>query len=114
MMAQSRDDSHFVEIVDRLERHISERPATGSIGPETVEALDVLNHALVFASHPRALELWREALWNGRLLNGARQAIVVMFEYLAEATARGESEEVSRICDCLQVFVEPTLEDQHP
>jgi hypothetical protein len=99
----------IADLVQALERRL-QRPATaGVLDRETVEALDVVNHALDFVRHPRGLDLWREALWERRLPEEARQAVVRMLEYLADALAQGKREEVSRICDCLHVIVREGL-----
>lgn len=96
---------YIARIVDLIESRIRERPTAGLLDSETVDALDVVNHALSFTRHPRALELWREALWQRKLSDGTRQAVVEMFEYLHAAVARGETSAVAQICDCLAVFL---------
>ena len=48
-------------------------PRGGRLDRETVEALDVVTHALVFVGHPHGLDLWRDALWGRRLSAGARR-----------------------------------------
>ena len=98
-------DHQIAEIISTIEHGIRKQPCAGLLDHETVEALDVIHHALVFVHHPRGNELWREALWHRRLSVETRQALTQMLEYLTEAVARGETQAVSQICDCLQVFV---------
>jgi hypothetical protein len=95
----------IADLVQELERRLRHPPIAGMLDREAVEALDVVNHALAFVRHARALELWREALWTRRLAGETRQAVVQMLEYLADALAQGRGEEVSRICDCLHAVV---------
>jgi hypothetical protein len=90
-------------MVHVLELRIQRQPTAGTLDREAVEALDVVSHALAFVRHPRALELWREALWGRRLTHEVRRAVAQMLEYLTDALVQGRSEEVSRICDCLHV-----------
>ena len=98
-------------IVRNVERRIQERPAEGLLAPDVVEALDAVNHALCFTREPRALELWREALWNRRLADPARQALASMLGYLVVATARGEAHAAAEICDCLEVLLAPDFSE---
>jgi hypothetical protein len=100
-------DAVCARAVDRVERQISDRPVQGVLPDATVEALDVVYHALVLADEPRALEAWRRALWDRQLVPEARGAVEAMFEYLADAQARGEDHLVSDICDCLHAFLGP-------
>jgi hypothetical protein len=93
-------------LVEQLERRIRERPEEGLLPHAQVEALDVVYHDLVFQHHPRGLELWREALWQRQFPAELKHAVVAMLEYLVAAVARGEPQAASRICNCLQVFVE--------
>lgn len=98
----------ITQIVDVIERRLQEQPTEGVLSQELVEALDVVNHALCFTKHPHGLELWREALWQHRLADDARQAMIQMFEHLTAAIARGETHAVADICDCLDVFIHPS------
>ena len=93
------------QVVQELESRIRRNSVAGVLGRHTVEALDVVGHALTFTRHPQALELWREALWNRQLVPEAREAVRGMLEYMKEAVRAGRNEEISRICDCLQVVV---------
>jgi hypothetical protein len=94
-------------IVSTLEQRIREGSTEGILDPEAVEALDAVTHALCFVEEPEGLSLWREALWNRRLVGPAKQALASMLEYLNKAVARGENDAVSQICDCLEVLLEP-------
>jgi hypothetical protein len=98
----------MADVVDDLASQLRRPAPAGVLDREAVEALDVVTHALAFVRHPRALELWRETLRERELSDEVRQAMVRMLEYLATAVAEGRTEEVSRICDCLQVVVRAT------
>jgi SAM-dependent methyltransferase len=98
---------HITELVDRLEARIRDGSAEGVLAPDTVEALDVVNHGLSFTRHPRGLALWRQALWQRQLSADARQAVIEMLEYLESAGARGETRAAAEICDCLTAFLAP-------
>jgi len=100
------------QIVDQIERRISERPEEGTLPRAQVEALDVVYHALVFNHHPRGLALWRESLWQRRLPEETRQAVVEMLEHVSGAVTRGDVQAASRICNCLQIFVDTILGDR--
>jgi hypothetical protein len=104
------------QVVDELELHIRRAPAKDVLDRQAVEALDVVGHALAFVRHPRALELWRDALWNRELVPEAREAVAAMLDFMAKAAREGRDDEISRVCDCLHVFVDGTgshdFEDQ--
>src|SRR5947209_3754858 len=105
-------DPHIAEVISKIEHDIRKQPRVGLLDHETVQALDVVHHALIFAHHPRGNELWREALWHRRFSVETREALTQMLEYLTEAVTRGETQAVSEICDCLQVFVGPNPSDE--
>jgi hypothetical protein len=94
-------------VVTGLERQIAQRPDTGVLGRETVHALDVVYHALVFTKHPAGLRLWREALWNRRIDAEARGAVERMLGHLDAEVAAGNAGAVGAICDCLHTLFEP-------
>ena len=100
-------------IVGDLELQIRKASTASRLERETVEAVDVVTHALGFDRHPRALELWRQMLTEGRLSGETRDAVVRMLEYLAEAVEDGRIEEVSRICDCLHAVLPLTASLRH-
>lgn len=102
----STDSAHIAGVVQNIEDRIKAHRKGAILQRDTVEAIDIVHHAVTFVGHPRALELWREALWERRLARGAKQAIIEMLEYLLEAVARGEFSAVSRICDCLYVLLD--------
>src|SRR6266849_334407 len=93
-------DRKIAEVISTIEHGIRKQPCAGLLDHEAVVALDVVYHALVFVHPARGYELWHR-----RLSVETRQALSQMLEYLMEAVARGETEAVSQICDCLQVFV---------
>jgi len=95
------------ELVGSIERVIRERPRQGALGPQAVLAMDALMHALIFSAEPRALELWREALWEGRLSDGSRAVLSRMLEHITVAVARGEHDAAGAICNCLRAVMEP-------
>ena len=99
-MQEPRERS-VAEVVHALDSRLRRDRVTGVLDRETVEALDVVGHALTFTRHPRALELWRDALWNRRLAAETRDAIREMLEYMQDAASSGRREEISAICDCL-------------
>lgn len=90
--------------IERLEHTVAagRRVSGATLSPQAVEALDVVYHALVFAGPPGAIDLWRVALWEGRIADDAREAVRAMLTYLNDAVARGETHRVSEICDCLE------------
>lgn len=104
-MAQPPDHP-VTQIVRELESRLRREPVRGVLDRETVEALDVVGHALTFSRHPRALELWRDALWNRRLAAETSAAISEMLQYMVEAANNGRREEVSAICDCLHGVIQ--------
>jgi hypothetical protein len=110
-MTQSQA-THIENVVALIESRMAAPRVHDVLEPETVEAIDVVNHALNFVHHPRALELWREALWGGALAPDAKAAVVAMMGHLLEAIARGEFEAISRICDCLNAYLPPAQEVQ--
>jgi hypothetical protein len=107
-------DREISDVVQEVESHIRRPAAAGALDRETVEALDVVTHALVFVRHPFGLELWREALWGRQLPDEARDAVVRMLEYLNDAVAQGRTQEVSRICDCLHLVVRAAPAHRQP
>jgi hypothetical protein len=94
-------------VVADIERQIAQRPDAGVVGCETVHALDVIYHALVFTGHPAGLRLWREALWNRQIDPEARCAVERMMGHLDAEVASGNTEAVGTICDCLYRLFEP-------
>lgn len=92
-----------------VELRIRNRPNRGVLDPDTVLALDIVQHALSFTSHPEALELFREALWQRRLTDDVRTAMRQMMEHIIEATNRGEEDAASKICDCLEALADPEV-----
>ena len=108
---KSRDDV-ILDVAQVIERRIRDRPTVGTLDRETVEAIDVVHHALNFTKQPRGLQVWREALWERKVSDTARSAVIEMLKYLTDAMERGETEAVSRICDCLNVILIPLLRDE--
>jgi hypothetical protein len=103
---QTSQEEHINNVVQSIRRRIETRllrvTAIGQkLDPDTVEAIDVVHHALTFIRHPRGLELWRRALWGKELDPQAEAALREMLVYLLAAVERGELEAVNRICDCL-------------
>jgi hypothetical protein len=96
------------QVVGEFEWHIRRAPAEGVLDRHAVEALDVVGHALAFIRHPRALELWRDALWKRELVPEAREAVAAMLNFMAKAASEGRDDEISRVCDCLHVVVDGT------
>lgn len=99
--------SHINNVILSLRNRI-EAPRSGEkLDKDSVEAIDIVHHALVFARHARGMELWRKALWEQKLDWEAERSTREMLEYLLAAVARGDLEEVSRICDCLHEVMPP-------
>jgi hypothetical protein len=101
------------QVVEEFELHIRRAPANGVLDRHAVEALDVIGHALAFIRHPRALELWRDALWNRQLVPEVREAVAAMLHFLAKAAREGRDDEISRVCDCLHVIIDMGSHDSH-
>ncbi len=96
MQAVEVDDA-----VARIARSINEHPAQGFLPDESVEGLDVLYHALVFAEAAEALSIWRTALWDRTLTAEGRAAVTRMLDFLNGEVQAGRGEAVSAVCDCL-------------
>jgi hypothetical protein len=79
----------------------------GLINPLTVEAVDVINHALAFVNYPAGLDHWRRALWQRELTDESRVAVETMMSNLIEALERSDVQAVTAICDCLHAFLPP-------
>src|SRR5512140_3180597 len=94
------------QVVEQFELHIRRAPAEGVLDRHAVEALDVVGHALAFTRHPRALELWRDALWNRKLVPESREAVAAMVDFMMKAVREGRDDEISRVCDCLHVLID--------
>jgi hypothetical protein len=99
------DSAHVQTLVAMIESRVSRPRVDGVLDSETVEAIDVVQHALSFVQHPCGLELWREAVRGNRLAPEARDAVAAMMGHLLAAVAHGEFEAVTRICDCLGAFL---------
>jgi hypothetical protein len=93
-------------IVEELESQLRRTPTQGVLDRQAVEALDVVGHALAFTGHPRALVLWRDALWKQELGADARNAVTAMLGSMTKAAGEGRDDEISRICDCLHVVID--------
>lgn len=100
---------HIERVTRSVEQRIQERPDRGVLDAETVLALDIVMHALVFTEAEGGHSLWREALWQRALSERARAAVVLMLEHLMSAAARGEMGAVTEICNCLRAVVEPDV-----
>jgi len=94
-------------VVATLERNIACPHDTPVLARDTVQALDVVYHALVFTRHPAGLRLWREALWNQRLDLEARRAVERMLGHLDAEVATGNAGAIGAICNCLETLFEP-------
>jgi hypothetical protein len=99
------ENDHIGNVVQSLEQLLRARPERRGLDSDTVLALDIVTHALVFTGVEDGLSLWREALWGRKLPEQARAAVVRMLEYVMNAAARGEMSAIRDICDCLQRVV---------
>ena len=94
------------ETLSDIERSVGGSRRIGTVlDPCVVDALDVVHHALEVSRHPRALVLWRQALYDGTVAPDAREAVRDMLTYLNEAVARDETDRLHEICDCLELFM---------
>jgi hypothetical protein len=108
------ESSHRLQhLLAAIEQRLRERPEGGVLDPETVLALDIVHHALLFNDTADGLALWREALWGRRLAAAARDAVQHMLESMFAARDRGETDAAARICNCLQVVMEESKELEH-
>jgi hypothetical protein len=91
-----------------VERGIGDRPDHGLLPHDSVQALDVLYHALVFTGVSDALSTWRTALWERTLTDQGRTAVAGMLNYLNGEVQAGRDESVSGVCDCLTALFSAT------
>ncbi|HWU89463.1 MAG TPA: hypothetical protein VN253_19515 [Kofleriaceae bacterium] len=96
-------------VLSSVEQRIRNRPEQGVLDPETVLALDIVQHALSFTNHAEALSLFREALWRRQVTDGTRAAVRQMMKHIIEAMNRGEGDAASRICNCLHAVTDPDI-----
>jgi hypothetical protein len=90
-------------VLDDLARNLQAPRVPGEQLPKpTLEALDILAHALEFGQTPAGLEVWRTALWEGRLTADGRSAATTMLEYVNSAVLSGQQHLIWEICDCLR------------
>jgi hypothetical protein len=100
-------ETHINNVVASIRVRV-EAPRRGEkLDKDTVEAIDIVHHGLVFTRHARGMELWRSALWLRRVEPEAEESLRAMLVYLLAAVARGELQEVSKICDCLHEIMPP-------
>jgi hypothetical protein len=98
-------------VITRIARELRVRLGDGALSPQAVEALDVVTHALVFAHHPRALDLWRKAVRSGVITAETREAMHHMLLYAREAVMNGQPERVAAICDCIHTVLDSSAND---
>jgi hypothetical protein len=96
-------------VLSSVEARIRDRPDRGTLDPETVLALDIVQHALNFTHQPDALQLFREALWERTVADRTKAAVTRMMEHIVEATDRGEVDAASKICNCLETVTDPDI-----
>jgi hypothetical protein len=92
------------DIVLGLQRQIEALRFGGQLSRASIEAIDVVYHAVTFTRNPRGLELWRQALWSQKLSAEAQADIVEMLEHLNQEVAAGNAG-AAEICDCLEGLV---------
>ncbi|MEO7143305.1 MAG: hypothetical protein ABI165_07345 [Bryobacteraceae bacterium] len=100
-------ETHIDNVVASIQARIKAPRSGEKLEKDAVESIDIVHHGLVFTRHERGMELWRSALWEQRLEPEAEQSLRAMLVYLLAAVARGEIEEVSKICDCLHEIMPP-------
>ncbi|TMQ14057.1 MAG: hypothetical protein E6J90_03105 [Deltaproteobacteria bacterium] len=104
--AQQAQLEHILSSVEHRIRH---RPDRGVLDPETVLALDIVQHALSFTKHAEALALFREVLWQRRVADSTRVAVRQMMEHIMESMNRGALDAASKICNCLHAVTDPDI-----
>jgi hypothetical protein len=87
-------------VVAHLRQDMTDR-TDGRLGPGAVEAMDILNHALVYSNKPDGWTIWSHALRTGVVTKKAESAVIAMVEGLNEAVEAGDDWQVLQICDCL-------------
>ncbi|MGI5148114.1 hypothetical protein ACQEVC_17335 [Plantactinospora sp. CA-294935] len=87
------------EILADLEATITD-PTVDETDRHRIDALDVVTHAFEFVGHPRALDLWREAV-AGRFPAATRATVGTMLRHMKQAIDRGDWDAVTAVCDCL-------------
>jgi hypothetical protein len=100
-------ETHINNVVASIRTRVEAPRRSEKLDKDTVEAIDIVHHGLVFTRHERGMELWRSALWQRRVEPEAEESLRAMLVYLLAAVARGELEEVSKICDCLHEIMPP-------
>lgn len=98
---------HISNVVAGIRNRIEGPRTAEKLDKEAVEAIDILHHALVFTHHEQGMDIWRKALWGRHLDPEGEHSIRAMMDYLLAAAARGDFEEASRICDCLDEVMPP-------
>jgi len=105
-MAYSQE-THINNVVASIRARVEAPRAGEKLSKDTVEAIDIVHHGLIFSRHQRGMELWRSALWQRQVEPEAEESLRAMLVYLLAAVARGELEAVSKICDCLHEIMPP-------
>ena len=100
-------ETHINNVVTSIRARVEAPRTNEKLDKDTVEAIDIVHHGLVFSRHERGMELWRSALWRRRVEPEAEESLRAMLVYLLAAVARGDLQEVSRICDCLHEIMPP-------
>ena len=83
------------------------RRVDGLLAPEAVEAVDVINHALVHEGHPDGRRIWSEVVRSGTVGEEAQQAVTGMVIALNACVRAKDEAAVVEICDCLATIFEP-------
>lgn len=93
-------------VIERLARDVGRR-TDGSLSPDAVEAVDVVNHALVYSGHPDGRRVWTDVIRTGRLTEEAEQAVTTLVDGINQAVRMGDVSDIVEICDCLALIFEP-------
>jgi hypothetical protein len=102
-------------VLDDLARNLKAPRVPGEKLPKpTLEALDIVTHAVEFSQTPNGFEVWRTALWQRHLTEEGRSAVTTMLEYVNSAVLSGQQHLIWAICDCLGLLLTPGQQDsQH-
>lgn len=102
---------------DAVIEYVAARVAVGPQGPlpdhAWVDAVDYVTHALEYADPPSAMDDWRATVADGEMNLSARTALRDLVQFVRTAAVEGRWEVASKICDCMEDLVDPSMAPQH-